>query len=227
MPSKNPFATSASRTNNEVRTLLLQFFYDRNANATSARGKKGSAVKISDVKKELKKAYGLNQQRIQGNLTYLISQGWVEEERVEKSFTAPSGTVVPSTTSFYKITAPGIDKIEGPGEFTMPKFHGIKIEATGQNIITLGDGNQINAQYSELGKALSELREAITKSDAQEGYKMELVADIETIQSQLAKPKPKPAIIAAAWDALKGAATINGVAGFAERVAQLIAPLMS
>ena len=41
-------------SNNEIRRVMLQYFYERNENATSARGKKGSAVKISDVKKELK-----------------------------------------------------------------------------------------------------------------------------------------------------------------------------
>jgi predicted nucleic acid-binding Zn-ribbon protein len=44
----------ARPSNNEIRHLMLQYFYDRNRNATSARGKKGSAVKISDVKKEVK-----------------------------------------------------------------------------------------------------------------------------------------------------------------------------
>src|SRR2546422_11773044 len=117
-------------TNNDIRRIMLQYFYDRNRNATSSRGKKGSAVKISDVKKELKVAHGLTQPEVQSNLTYLISQGWVEEDTIEKSFTAPGGTVIPSTTNYYKITAAGIDKIEGPGEFTIPKFHGIKIEAT-------------------------------------------------------------------------------------------------
>jgi hypothetical protein len=128
---------------------MLQYFYDRNRRATSPRGKKGSAVKISDVKKELKAAHNLTQQEAQSNLTYLISQGWVEEDKIEKSFIAPRGTVIPSSTSFFQITAAGIDKIEGPGEFTMPKFHGIKIEATGQNIITLGDGNQIDAKFGD------------------------------------------------------------------------------
>lgn len=174
-------APQARPANNEIRCIMLQYFYDRNRNATSARGKKGSAVRISDVKKQLKAARGLTQQEVQSNLTYLISQGWVEEDTVEKTFTAPGGTVIPSSTSFYKITAAGIDKIEGPGEFTMPKFHGIKIEATGQNIITLGDGNQINARFGDLGEALAELRGAITQSEASETQKMELVADIETI----------------------------------------------
>jgi len=202
---------------------MLQYFYDRNRNATSARGKKGSAVKISDVKKELKTAHGLTQQEVQSNLTYLISQGWVEEDTVEKAFTAPGGTVIPSSTSYYKITAAGIDKIEGPGEFTMPKFHGINIEATGQNIITLGDGNQINAKFGDLGEVLAKLREAITQSATSETQKMELVADIETIQSQLAKPEPNHGIIKAAWEGVKGAATINGCVTLVQKVSGLIA----
>ncbi|MDZ7266886.1 MAG: hypothetical protein ONB48_06085 [candidate division KSB1 bacterium] len=214
-------------SNNEIRRIMLQYFYDRNKNATSARGKKGSAVKISDVKRELKASHGLTQQEIQSNLTYLISQGWVEEDTVEKSFTAPGGTVIPSATNYYRITAAGIDKIEGPGEFTMPKFHGIKIEATGQNIITLGDGNQINAQFSDLGSALADLRNEIVRSAANEADKLALVADIDTIQSQLAKPTPNKGIIAAAWKTVQAAATIDGCVGFVDKVAGLIKGLLS
>jgi hypothetical protein len=212
--------------NNEIRNIMLRYFYERNRNATSTRGKKGSAVKISDVKKELKVAAGLTQQEVQSNLTYLLSQGWIEEETVEKSFTAPGGTVMPSSTNYYKITASGIDKIEGPGEFTMPKFHGIRIEATGQNIITLGDGNQINAKFSDLGKTLSELREAVAKSTASESVKMEIIADIEAIQSQLAKPEPNRGIVKAAWEAIKAAAAINGCAMLLHNVSGLITGLV-
>lgn len=213
-------------TNTEIRRSVLQYFYDRNKNATSARGKKGSAVKISDVKKELKASHGLTQQEVQSNLTYLISQGWVDEDRVEKSFTAPGGTVIPSATSYYKITAAGIDKIEGPGEFTMPKFHGIKIEATGHNIITLGDGNQINAKFADLGTAIAELREAITHSEASEDVKLQLVADVETIQSQLAKPEPNRSIVKSAWESVKGAAALNGCGMLVQKVAALVSGLL-
>ena len=187
------------QTNTAIRHIMLQYFYERNKNATSARGKKGAAVKISDVKRELKTTNALTQQEVQSNLTYLTSQGWVEEDSVEKSFKAPSGSLIPSSTSFYKITAAGIDKIEGPGEFTMHKFHGIKIEATGQNIITLGDGNQIDARFGDLGQSLADLRDAITQSEVSDTQKMNLVADIETIQSQLAKPEPNRGILKVAW----------------------------
>ena len=103
----------------------------------------------------------------------------------------------------------------------MPKFHGIKIEATGQNIITLGDGNQINAKFGELGHALADLRDAITSSQAQESIKLEMVADIDTIQSQLAKPEPNRTIIKSAWEVVKGAAAINGCTVLATKVAGL------
>jgi hypothetical protein len=213
-------------SNTEIRRIMLQYFYERNKNATSARGKKGSEVKISDVKKELKATWGLTQQEVQPNLTYLISQGWIKDDKVTKTFTAPGGTVIPSLTTFYVITAAGIDKIEGPGEFTMPKFHGIKIEATGQNIITLGDGNQVNAKFGDLGEALATLRNAITQSEAPEAQKMSLVADIDTIQSQLAKPEPNRGILKAAWETVKGAATINGCVTLVSKVTGLISGLL-
>jgi hypothetical protein len=218
--------TRPSLSNNDIRTLMLQYFYDRNRNATSSRGKKGSSVKISDVKRELKASHALTQQEVQSNLTYLISQGWVQKDTVQKTFPTAGGTMMPANTDFYTITAAGIDKIEGPGEFTMPKFHGIKIEATGQNIITLGDGNQVDAKFSEVGQSLADLRDAITSSQAPESNKLELVADIDTIQSQLAKPEPNRTIIKAAWEVVKGAAAINGCTVLATKVAGLLAHLL-
>jgi len=213
-------------TNNEIRTLMLQYFYDRNRNATSSRGKKGSSVKISDVKRELKASHTLAQQEVQSNLTYLISQGWVKEDAIEKSYTAPGGTIIPSTTNFYTITAAGIDKIEGPGEFTMAKFHGIKIEATGQNIITVGDGNQVNAKFGELGQALAELRDSVTAADTAEAEKMSVVADIETIQTQRAKPEPNRVVVRAAWEAIKASAAVNGFVALVAKVTALIHGLL-
>jgi predicted transcriptional regulator len=216
-----------SRSNDEIRRLMLRYFYDRNKNATSTMGKKGSAIKISDIKAELKALHELSQQEVQSNLTYLLSQGWVEEKEVQKQFQAKGGTFIPSTTKFYQITAAGIDHIEGPGEFTMPKFHGIKVQATGQNIITLGDGNQINAKFGNLGQALVGLREAITNSGAPEAEKMSLVADIDTIQSHLAKRQPNRSIVKAAWETVRGAAAINGCAGLVQKVTGLIAGFLS
>lgn len=190
-------------------------------------GRRGSAIRISDIKAELKSLHRFSQQQVHSNLTYLISQGWIEEKSVEKEVRTKGGTTVPSVTKYYQISASGIDKIEGPGEFTMPKFHGIRIEATGQNIITLGDGNQINAQFGELGARLVDLRQAVIESDEPEQEKMSMVADIDTIQSQLAKPVPNRGILSAAWQSLQAAATFGGCIELVHQVAALIAPLIS
>jgi hypothetical protein len=220
-------APQPQRSNDEIRTIMLQYFYDRNRTATSARGKKGYAIKISDVRKELKARHGLSQQEVMSNLNYLLSQGWIEEDTVEKSVPLPTGTVIPQSTSFYKITAAGIDKIEGPGEFTMEKFRGIKIEATGQNIITVGDGNQVNVKYQDAAGALVELKQALLQSTSiTEEQKLDIVADIDSIQSQLAKANPSRGVIKGAWEAVKGFDTAAGVAEKVGKVAALLAPLL-
>jgi len=216
-----------ARSNNEIRTIMLQYFYARNTAATSARGKKGYAIKISDIRKELKASHDLSQQEVMSNLNYLLSQGWVEEDKVEKSVPLPTGTVIPQSTSFYKITAAGIDKIEGPGEFTMDKFKGIKIEATGQNIITVGDGNQVNAKYQDAAGALVDLKQALLQSTSiTETQKLDIVADIDSIQSQLAKAKPNRTVIQGAWEAVKKLDTALGFADKVTKVAGLLAPFL-
>ena len=74
-------------SNDEIRQMILQFFYDRASNATSLRGKKGSSLKMKDVKAGLKSTYDFKDNQIIGNLNYLLGQGWVKEEIEKKSFT--------------------------------------------------------------------------------------------------------------------------------------------
>ena len=219
--------SSPARSEDEIRRIMLEYFYERHRNATSARGKRGFAVKISDIRRELKASHGLKREEVVRNLNYLISQGWIEEEQVYKQVPLPSGTIVPQATSYYKITAAGIDLIEGPGEFTMDKFKGIRIEATGQNIITVGDGNQVNAQYESAAGALVELKNAVIREEAlSESQKLDAVADIDSIQSQLAKPSPNPTVIKGAWEGLKTLETVVGLAEKVAKVAALIAPFI-
>jgi len=225
-PRKKRVAPSP-RSDNEVRHLILQYFYDRNKSATSARGKKGFAIKISDVRKELKASHGLTLQEVIGNLNYLMSQGWIAEEQVHKSVPLPSGTIIPQATSYYKITASGIDKTDGPGEFTMDKFKGIKIEATGQNIITIGDGNQVNAEFKDAAGALVDLKQALLEvSSLSEAEKLDVVADIDSIESQLAKAKPNRTVIQGAWEGVKKLDTVLGLTEKVVKVAGLLAPFL-
>jgi hypothetical protein len=221
--------TQTQLGDDEVRQIMLQYFYDRNKKATSRRGKTtGAAAPISVIRAELKASHGLSIQQVQSNLTYLLSQGWVEDQPISKSFTTSKGGVVPAATSYYIITAAGIDKIGGPSEFTRDRFEGIRIEATGQNIITLGDGNQVNARYREVGEALSELRQAFKSSDKlDENAKVDVVVDIDSMQDQLAKPNPNKSVIQSLWEGINRAASIAGLADAAAKVAPFIAGLLS
>jgi hypothetical protein len=52
---------SPARSNDEIRSILLQYFYNRNKNATSKLGQKGVAGKISDIRQQLTTAFFLRQ----------------------------------------------------------------------------------------------------------------------------------------------------------------------
>lgn len=213
----------SAHTPDEVRSIILRYLYDRNHNATSRRGKAGAAVRISNMRADLKASHRLTVPEIHSNLTYLESQGWVENQPVTKTVTTRTGGTIPSTTDFYIITAAGVDKIEGPGMYTRDRFEGIKIEATGQNIITLGDGNQVNAQFKALAESLSELRSGIKESkNVAEDEKLDIVVDIDTLQAQLAKRNPNRDLISKLWDGISRAASLAGLADAAAKVTPIV-----
>lgn len=213
--------------NDEIRRQILEYFYDRNANATSRFGKKGSAAKISDVRKDLKSQYELKLQQVVSNLNYLMDRGWVKVIEVEKTVEVKGGTI-PSTVTWYEISAKGIDKIEGESEF-QPKerYAGINITATGSNIITLGDGNIVNAKYADLHKELNVLKDGISENDRlTDSQKLNTAVDIESIKDQLAKSQPNMTMIGLLWKGIEKVATIAGLVNNVSRIAPLITGLL-
>ena len=218
-----------NRTDDEIRELILRYLFDRNQNATSRRGKStGAAVTISVLRASLKVSYDLTGQQVHSNLTYLESMGWVEDKPVTKSFNTKTGGTIPSTTSYYIITAAGIDRMGGASVFTRDRFEGIKIDATGQNIITLGDGNQVNVRFHALGEALSDLRKAIKDSDnISETQKLDLVVDVDTLQSQLARTTPSRELISRVWEGINRAASVAGLVDAVAKAGALLEPLFS
>jgi hypothetical protein len=193
------------------------------------RGKySGAAVSISVLRAELKSSHGLTRQQVVSNLTYLLSQGWVEEKPVAKSFATPRGSIVPAVTVYYIITAAGIDKIGGPSEFMRDRFEGIRIQATGQNIITIGDGNQIEARFKCVGEALANLADAIKASEElEDSAKLDLVADINSMQDQLAKRKPNEGVLFSLWKGIETAAKAVGIIEATATVAKALSSMFS
>lgn len=211
-----------------VRNQILRYFYDRNDGATSRFGKRGYAIKISDMRKDLKALHALTQQQVISNLTYLIDRGWVNVANVEKTVQVKGGTV-PSTVTWYEISAQGIDKIEGDSEFNpVERYPGINITATGTNVITLGDGNVVNAAFKELHQQLDTLKEAMIKSDDfAESEKLDIAADIESIKDQLAKAKPNKTVISQLWSGIRGVVTAGELVQLVGQATPLIARVLS
>ncbi len=214
--------------NDEMRTQILQWFYDRNATATSQYGKKGSAVKISDAKSGLKAYAGLTQQQVMANLTYLVDKGWINQSAVEKTFQTKAGSI-PSVVVWYQISSAGIDKIEGDSEFQQNnRFAGINISASGTNIITLGDGNVVNAEFVPLREMMEELKNVIVTSDEiDDTVKLDVMADIESIKDQLSKNVPNKSVIQSLWGQIEKAATVSGVVDLVQKIAPFVAAAVS
>lgn len=189
--------------NDTTRHQMLKYFYDRNTNATSERGKRGSHIRISDIKKELKALHGLNQSQVMSQLNYLISSGWVDKTTEERAFVTRAGTQQPSSTDWYAITAKGIDRIEGLSSDFMRENPYASLNITAVNsAVQLGNGNVVNESFVGLARELTQLSNSVAASDMSDEEKLGAIADIETINGQLAKPSPNPSIVKAAWDAI-------------------------
>lgn len=189
--------------NDTIRQQILQYFYDRNDKATSERGKRGSQIKISDIKRELKQQHGLTQSQVMSQLNYLLSSGWVEKLTEERTYTTNRGTQQPSIKEWFKISSDGMDRIEGSSSEFMRESPYSNVNITAVNsAVQLGNGNVVRESFVDLANDLDELRQAITQSDLTEEDKLSSIADIETMNGQLAKSTPNKSILRTAWEAI-------------------------
>jgi hypothetical protein len=189
------------------------------------RGMKSKSLKISKIKRELKK-HGLKEQEIVSNLDYLVQTEWVVEEKEEYPFTR-DGRTIQAQRITYKISDKGINHFEGESKFQKPhEVTGINITNV-QGVTVVGDRNFVYNQYGDLYRALDLLDEEIRKnSNFSDRQKLDYRADIETIKSQLAKAKPNREVIRSAWRGLKALATVGTVMQLFLRIKELIAPLI-
>jgi len=225
--TRDPAVSTTENPNDRVRRHILRYFYDRNAQATSQRGKSGASVKIMDARRDLKTAHGLTQHQVVANLNYLRDKGWINELEIQKTVRVSGGTV-PSSVTWYSISAAGIDHIEGASEFTAsPRFAGINIQATGQGVITLGDGNVVNVKHSDLHRELEHLRSAVVASaGVSDKTKLDVVANVETVKAQLVRQSPDRSVVSKMWSAIEASVTLSEFSELMQKVTQLIAPLL-
>jgi len=209
--------------NDIIRETILHYLYELHQ---KARSLKSAATNISALKKAMKQK-SISQQDVVANLDYLIQKGWVKPVIEQKTFTTRSGISVPSTSTRYKITDVGIDKIEGESAFQrQDKYAGINITNI-QGVTVIGDENVVNAEYSDLYQALNEFEKSISSSDKlSDEDKLNVTADVESLKNQLSKPKPNRAIIANIWSGIEKIVTGAGLAQAVAKVAALVQPFI-
>ncbi|HYT17383.1 MAG TPA: hypothetical protein VEO18_03940 [Thermoplasmata archaeon] len=180
---------------------------------------------MSEMKAVLKQL-NVKQHRIVTNLVYLVQAGWIDEK--QRQFIIQQGARPVQVASVtYRITNRGIDRFEGPSKFqAADRFQGINITNV-QGVTVIGEGNIVDAKFEIVSRNLDLLGAEIRASDKlADREKLTYQAEIETIKSQLMKPKPDQGIIGRAWDSLKAIATLSGVATAIERVRPLIENLL-
>lgn len=210
-------------TNDEIRETILRFLYDRHR---AARGVRTQEAGLRDLQREMKAAHALSQQQVASNLDYLVQKGWVSPMTKAREFTTKYGTTRSAEQVRYKISATGIDRIEGESEFMRPDpYAGIRIENVG-GVTVVGDGNVVRTQFAGAAEALSQLRRAVNTSALPDSEKLAVATEIQTIELQLAREEPDSSVIARAWETIKAAATLGTLADLVTRASVALAPFI-
>jgi len=101
------------------------------------------------------------------------------------------------------------------------------LSASGINVITLGDGNVVNAEFEGLRETLNELKTYVVSSNKiEEPTKLDFVADVESIKDQLAKGSPNKTVIKQLWEQIERAATVAGAVELVQKVAPIISGIV-
>ncbi len=108
----------------------------------------------------------------------------------------------------------------------VPRYSGINVHATGSSVITLGDGNIVNARFESLHHALRGIKDLVVGSNSLgDSAKLEAAVDIETIRDQLAKPHLDSTLIQRLWSQVEQIATLGGFAEAASKVGRMFTTL--
>jgi len=201
--------------NDEIRDKILRFLYRVHG---AARGPKGVAIGIREIQKALKE-YEIKSSEVNSNLDYLIQKDWIKKVIEQRTFTTKRGTTQQAEKITYKISYIGIDRLEGASTYKIDSSFS-KINITNINGVTvIGSGNVVNSKFTDLSRFLSELERNINETkELNEEEKLNILADIGSIQNQLSKPKPNFDVIKTIWKGVEKAVTVGG---FAQLVAQI------
>jgi hypothetical protein len=193
-----------------------------------AKSPSKAAIGIRDLRAALKATHGYKQQEVGSNLDYLVQKGWATEVKIARSFQTPRGTTQNSEQVKYKISNIGLDKLQRASLYQKtPLTTGVNITNV-HGVTVVGDGNVVNTNFTDLSRVLNELKtEVQSNSTINDEQKLAVVADIDTIQSQLQSPRPNKSVIGMLWAGIENVVTAAGLVDVATKTGALIGPLLS
>ncbi len=217
LTSKTERQSNISNPNDLIRDRILRYLYSVHRNA---KGPSGVAIGIRDLYDAMK-GQGAKQADVVSNLDYLLQKGWVKKEVERHTFTTKRGTMQHGESKKYKISDIGIDKLEGGSVYRREEaFSRINITNI-HGVTVIGTGNIVNTELTELSRNLSALEKAVLSSQSlSEEEKLNTIADLETIQAQVSKPKPTGSVIRTIWTSIE---RVLQAAEFTELVVKLSA----
>lgn len=142
-------------------------------------------------------------------------------------FKTHGGMEVSSEQVKYKISDIGINHLEAGTTFKKPQAASQVNITNIKGVTILGDGNIVNAEFTDLSRALAELDEKIAAArELTDEQKLDAGGDLATIRVQIGKKQPDRSMIRSAWQSLKFLVDVASVADAAVKVAALIAGMV-
>jgi hypothetical protein len=191
-----------------------------------ARSPRSASLLVSELTKALK-PLGYKQQDVASNLDYLVQKGWVRQIVEDRKFTTPRGTTQSAERVTYKISDTGIDRLEAASTYqrtaVVPHVNITNI----RGVTVVGDGNVVNTTFTDLSRVLTDMKQAVLHEPGlKDDQKLDIVADIDSLQAQLQKPEPQKSVIRALWSGVEKVAAVGGVIELAHRASELLQPLL-
>lgn len=194
-------------SNDIIRERILEYLYQLNQDS---RSPDGALAGIQKIQLSLKQSYQYNQKNVASNLNYLIDRNWVLKQIKTKDFTTEKGTTVHPESTKYRITADGIDYIEGPSKFENKQiFSNININHV-SGVVVVGNSNSIvNKNYEKLFNDLTTLQRKILENKKfDDEQKLNISSDVESLKNQLSKTSPDKPIIKKLWSGIETSVTL-------------------
>jgi hypothetical protein len=209
--------------NDVIRDAILRHLHTAHRKARSPRS---AALLVSELTKALK-PLGYKQQEVASNLDYLVQKGWVREVVEERKFTTARGTTQSAERITYKISDTGIDRYEAASTYQRAAIAPHVNITNIRGVTVVGDGNVVNTTFTDLSRALTEMKKAVLDEPAlDDNQKLNVVADIDSLDAQLQKPEPQKSVVQTLWAGIEKVAAVGGVIDLVHRASEAIQPLL-